>query len=42
MIEETAGIRRPWNDAVWPHAITGFFKLEAQDPRILLALDLTG
>jgi len=35
-----AEIRRPWDDAIWPHATAGFFKVKAQIPAIIQRLGL--
>lgn len=34
-------LRRPWDDAVWPHAGRGFFKVKDALPRILRTMGLT-
>jgi deoxyribodipyrimidine photo-lyase len=33
-------LRRPWDDALWPHATHGFFKLKEQIPAVLARLEL--
>ncbi|MEM7718939.1 MAG: FAD-binding domain-containing protein [Pseudomonadota bacterium] len=33
-------VRRRWDDAIWPHATAGFFKVKKQIPRILRDLEL--
>jgi deoxyribodipyrimidine photo-lyase len=33
-------LRRPWDDAFWPHATHGFFKLKERMPSVLKQLSL--
>jgi deoxyribodipyrimidine photo-lyase len=42
---EEAGValcewRRGWDEAFWPHATAGFFKVKQQIPRILTQLEI--
>jgi deoxyribodipyrimidine photo-lyase len=32
--------RRPWDEAIWPHATAGFFKVKKQIPKVLESLEL--